>query len=76
MFELISPVTLSLNEPPILVQAQLLTSDVDLAVDEVRDSPLVLAPADPKEEATAKIVEKAVGVDPAKIPPANGGISY
>uniref|UniRef100_A0A0N5B0N8 DM domain-containing protein n=1 Tax=Syphacia muris TaxID=451379 RepID=A0A0N5B0N8_9BILA len=70
--ELISPVTLSLNEPPIVVQAQLLTSDVDLAVDEVRDSPLVLAPADPKEEATAKIVEKAVGVDPAKIPPTNG----
>lgn len=72
MSEGISPVTLSLNEPPIVVQAQLLTSDVDLAVDEVRDSPLVLAPADPKNASPAKIVERAVGVDATKAQPTNG----
>ncbi|KHN78451.1 hypothetical protein Tcan_02867 [Toxocara canis] len=72
MSEGISPVTLSLNEPPIVVQAQLLTSDVDLAVDEVRDSPLVLAPADPKNVSPEKIVEKTVGVDSVKAQPAIG----
>ncbi|VDK46232.1 unnamed protein product [Anisakis simplex] len=67
--ETISPITLSLTEPPIVVQAQLLTSDVDLAVDEVCDSPLVLAPADPKNVSTQKIVEKAVGEDVVKAQP-------
>uniref|UniRef100_A0A915BRQ9 DM domain-containing protein n=2 Tax=Parascaris univalens TaxID=6257 RepID=A0A915BRQ9_PARUN len=67
-----SPVTLSLNEPPIVVQAQLLTSDVDLAVDEVRDSPLVLAPADPKNVSTEKIMEKTVGADNVKVQPTLG----